>query len=274
MTANLPSFKKPPLTEVYLSIQFAPLQGLDIPQLGACWHLFKERFPKYERHEQLARTIEREGIKNIASSLNLALQIITPIPRLWFINEDGKELVQIQNDRFIRNWRKIHEDNIYPRYENHIRPKFIEDFLLFKGFLEKERIGGISIDQCEISYINHIKPNKYWKSHDQLDQVFNIWSGKKNKISGLSFEDANINARFKILDNKSEFLGRLHINIQPVFSKEGSPIFLLTISSRGCPLNKSDEGILEFMNKGREHIVNTFAEITTTHMHEIWEREL
>jgi hypothetical protein len=48
------------------------------------------------------------------------------MPRFWFVNEVGTELLQFQLDRFVHNWRKTGEGIEYPRYER-IRKKAPRD---------------------------------------------------------------------------------------------------------------------------------------------------
>ena len=50
-----------------------------------------------------------------------------PAPRFWFVNESGNELVQVQRDRFIRNWRKTEGQPGYPSYDN-LREAFADDW--------------------------------------------------------------------------------------------------------------------------------------------------
>jgi len=42
---------------------------------------------------------------------------------------------------------------------------------------------------------------------------------------------------------------------------------------RGRPLGEGVEGILKFMDFGREKIVRAFSDITTEKMHVLWGRE-
>jgi hypothetical protein len=47
---------------------------------------------------------------------------VPPIPRLSFANEQGNEMIQVQNDRFIKNWRKEGDGEQYPHYEKPFGP--------------------------------------------------------------------------------------------------------------------------------------------------------
>ena len=32
------------------------------------------------------------------------------MPRIGFVNDEGSEMIQVQNDRFIKNWREVETD--------------------------------------------------------------------------------------------------------------------------------------------------------------------
>jgi uncharacterized protein (TIGR04255 family) len=57
-----------------------------------------------------------------------------PMPRLWFTSEDGHQLVQVQHDLFILNWRKLDPPADYPRYER-LRQRLIDEIGVFEEFL-------------------------------------------------------------------------------------------------------------------------------------------
>jgi len=64
-------------------------------------------------------------------------------------------LIQLQNNRFFYNWRKMHADEPYPRYGSVVK-KFKANLELFQRFLEEEKLGPFSPTECELTYINHI----------------------------------------------------------------------------------------------------------------------
>ena len=50
-------------------------------------------------------------------------------------------MIQVQNDRFIKNWRKEGESHLYPHYNKTIRPHFDRDYGIFLAFLKKNQLG-------------------------------------------------------------------------------------------------------------------------------------
>jgi hypothetical protein len=80
-------------------------------------------------------------------------------------------------------------------------------------------------------------------------------------------------ARYVIPDENGAPLGRLHIRTKSGFQVSGGqPIIVLELTARGQPLGEGINGVLPFLDVGREWIVRGFASITTPEMHELWER--
>jgi len=88
---------------------------------------------------------------------NLRIELVQDVqhPRLWFLNEDGSELVQFQRDRLVHNWRRTTPEEPYPHYEN-LRPAFERDLHDLVSFLEEQGLPPVSPVQCELTYVNPI----------------------------------------------------------------------------------------------------------------------
>lgn len=269
---GLPSFDNPPLIEVALAVHFDPLPKLIIPQLGSLSTEFRDRFPNVEQHAPLETVVERLGVRSgPRPTISFQLSENPPLPRLWFVDEKGNELIQVQSDFFGRNWRKINESEKYPRYENGIRPGFIKDWKIFEKYVGLGDLGPIKPNQCSVTYVNHIVSGDVWHAHKDVATVFRVWENNNENSYPLELEDAKFALRYVIPSQQNEFIGRLHISVEPAFSKQDDkPIFVLTLTCRGKPLDKGLDGILSFMDLGRRHIVNSFDAITTKEMHEIW----
>lgn len=268
----LPEFDNPPVVEVALSVQFEALANLRTPQIGLLWQQFRDRFPKTEEHPPLDSVFERFGVPPTPKGV-VRFQMLTapPVPRCWFLNADGTELVQVQQDRFVHNWRKVGDQNTYPRYER-VRQTFESELSRFGEFLSREQVGELNPNQCEITYVNHIASGEGWTNHGQLDDVLSLFSPQYTDKFQPTPEDAKVSVKF-VIPNGSEPLGRLHVAVEPVFrSADDAPLFALTLTARGRPVAPGVAGVLGFMDTGREWIVRTFASITTPRMHQIWRR--
>jgi hypothetical protein len=268
---NLPDFRKPPVRETVLSLQFEPIEEMTAAHVGLLWQRFRKRLPFVEEHPPLPAVVEKFGLL-VAPEVEVTIGEKPPVPRMWFLNTDKTELIQVQVDRFIRNWRKVQGEEIYPRYEK-IRARFADEVAAFQQFLADERFPGLSITQCEVTYINHIEPAGIWEHHGQIGRVLKSWLD----LPGFAFlpaaEDGAVRLRFLIPGDGGTPVGRLHLSLQPARKKEdNSLIFSMNLTARGAPLAPNIDGAFAFFDLGREWIVRGFADLTTPEMHRAWER--
>ncbi len=280
-TEKLPKFERPPVVEVALSAQFQPLAKFTVAHLGLLWKRFSSRFPNVEQQPPIPHFVERTGVRVQAPQVQFEMLRSGDLtPRLWMLNEVGTELIQVQADRFIRNWRK-HQDPTatYPQYEKHLRPQFEQDYLSFQRFVSEEGLGELVVDQCEVTYINHISRDGVWTDHSQLDRVFIGWSGSYANVVGLPAEHVAVRAAHVLSHDASDFVGRLHVQVDSGFKPSPvsgdtstEPVFNLQLVARGRPLGEGTQGVLSFLDAGHRAIVTTFANMTTPAMHNAWKR--
>jgi uncharacterized protein (TIGR04255 family) len=229
------------------------------------WNEVHGRFPKTEERIELQPAVERQTeLSPPGVGIQLEALEAPPTPRFWFANENGTELIQLQRDRFIKNWRKIGEGDKYPRYE-HVREGFERDFSKFREFTSRYNLGTIRINQCEVTYINHIVAGEGWETHADISKVFTVWQQPTTHFPG-SAQDVTFHARFPIFGHDGAFFGRLHATVQPVVRlTDGTPMFVLDLTARG----QMEDGT-EFFDLGRDWIVRSFKELTTPEMHQVW----
>ena len=265
--ADLPDFTHPPVVETVLSVQFEPLLLPKTAHFGLYWNQIRARFPQTAEQGELPSVVEKEtGVPALPIDIQLQTLNAPPTPRFWFFNDSGTELIQVQRDRFIKNWRKVGEHDQYPRYEQ-VRQGFDRDFAEFTSFIASHDLGRILVNQCEVTYINHIVAGESWQSHADIDKVFAVCNQTQGPIPGRA-EGVAIRARYPIHDDAGRFCGRLHASIQSVQRlSDGSPMFLLELTARGQIGDAT-----QFFDLGREWIVKAFAKLTTEEMHNVWGR--
>jgi uncharacterized protein (TIGR04255 family) len=276
MTENeigLPEFENPPVVEVALSVQFESLPKFRTPQVGLLWREFRDRFPSTEEHPPIEAVIERFGTAPSPRAIPRIEVLPAPrVPRCWFLNEASTELIQVQQDRFVHNWRKVGDGDTYPRFD-HLKKTFEAELRRFELFLSTYELGTLNPNQCEVTYVNQIDSGRVWTNHGQLGEVLTLFSARYTDDFSPALEDARLSARFIILNDQGHSIGRLHVAAEPVFrSADDSPMFTLTLTARGRPLGSDNSGVLNFLSVGREWIVRTFASITTAEMHTVWKR--
>lgn len=266
---DLPDFRKPPVVETVLSLQFEPIAELTTAHIGLLWQRFRGRLPLVEEHPPLPPVSEKFGPPS-ALQAEVTIEERPPIPRVWFLNDSKTELIQVQPDRFIHNWRKMGGMEPYPRYET-IRESFRSEVAILEGFLSDENLGILAVNQCEVTYVNHVEPMSVWQRHGELGKAISV------RLTSTSIlpnpEDLGVRLRFVIPNEGGEPIGRLHVAVQPAWKKsDGSPILTLNLTARGSPIGAGIEGAFEFFDLGRRWIVNGFADLTTAEMHRAWER--
>lgn len=277
MTAQQPlvTYARPPLTEVVIGVQFERLDKLDAAHLGLLWDKFRSRFPRTEQKPPLDSAIERVGLRGPLAEPRL--ELLTEFrQRLWFLSDTGDELVQVQDDRFIRNWRRQPgEHSLYPRF-GELEPRFIDDMAVFTAFLEAEKLGSVDANQCEVTYVNIIARTDHWSSHSDLSKVFRGWSSEFATAVDWPMEAVQARTAHILNDARGEFVGRLHVAIEPAFAApvgtSAEPVFRLVLTARGRPLGPGMSGIQAFLDLGHRAVVMSFDKMVTVDMQSAWGR--
>ncbi len=260
-------FERPPVIETVFDIQFHPLQGWEIPFFGLFWATIRDRYPKFKVVPPLGTQIEdaSKPLPPLGVLVNLSAGLLPT--RCWFFNEPETQLIQVQSDRFILNWKRGLIDARYPHYEN-IQPLLEREWQHFCEFVGTNTLGKIEIRQCEITYINHIDVGIGWKDYGELDAVLTIWSG--NKPGGIlpTPDNASVAIRYRLPDS----MGRLHVLAEPAVRNEDNQETLqLTMIARGTPASSEPKNVFDWFDHAQGFVREAFVDLTTERMHAIWE---
>ncbi|WP_316191650.1 MULTISPECIES: TIGR04255 family protein [unclassified Bradyrhizobium] len=270
---KLPTFGKPPVDEVYLSIQFASLAKFKSAHIGMFWEEIRHSFPEVTEQAPINPVFETFGGIRFGSQPPALQFLASPLmPRYWFERPGEPALLQLQQDRILRNWRQSPErSREYPRYEA-IRSAFEKDVAGFQDWLNDEELGAVVPNQCEVSYINGIRMPDGSNPHTQLHRISNVWSETLALPGDQKLEQANVQLT-SVFEIDGRPAGRVYTNFQPGFSMiTEEPVVKLEIIARGKPLEGTIPSAFEFLDRARAEIVTTFASITTSEMHKFWER--
>src|SRR5262249_28360469 len=237
------------------------MRGLALAPLRERW---RDRYPKIEEQPALPPIVE--GEPSIVPQL---LFNVVPLPstRQWFLNESGTQLVQIQPDRLITNWRAGDQPAEYPRYR-HMRATFESRFNDLAQFTAEENLGVLEITQAEVSYVNVIKvaPDEF----GHIGMFMRAWSGTSDTRLGEP-EQARMTLVF-LIHGVGQPPVRLYAEVNPAQGPSGERVLFLTLTARGNPGGKSLEESLKFMDEVRERLVYAFVDLTTDSMQELWGR--
>jgi uncharacterized protein (TIGR04255 family) len=270
---DLPNFTDPPLNEVILSIQFATLNNLKSAHIGLLWERVRSEYPSITEQAPIQTVFETFGIPSQAPPL---LQIQTflapPLPRYWFERPGFPDLLQIQHDRILHNWRQQSDNSrIYPRYEA-VKKVFEEEINLFQQWLADEKIGELRPNQCEVTYINIINLPEGAALGSCLDRITPMWDAEFSETPPSELERVRVEMAF-LFSQDEKPAGRVYANFTPAFRQsDRTPVVQLEITARGRPKGETVAEALAFLDIEREQVVRTFASITTTEMHELWGR--
>jgi uncharacterized protein (TIGR04255 family) len=264
----LPKFDKPPVVEMVLGIEFAELFQLGIPHFGLFWSQIRDEYHQCSANPPLASQIETFGGQGQQEiTLNFPL-VGPPNVRCWYWNKAQTWLIQVQRDRFIQNWRKTPADNVYPRFSK-ARQRFELEYKRFQKFIASESIGNLQVRQCEVTYYNHIEPEKSQEALSGLNEIIPCWSGTSSEDFLPPPEVVSINTSYVISENR----GRLYLSLQPVFRhSDAKEILQLTVTAKVIPASSELAEALNAFDLGHEWAVKGFTDFTTARMHSIWER--
>ena len=242
-------YKKPPVTEVVSGLVLEPVPKLKVAHLGAFWPRIMSEFPECEHAIPLG--LEESIARDLASGS-------IPLPRLWFINKNQDELVQLQRDRFYFNWREGPNRSQYSTYDEIYR-KFSQHWTLYREFLAEMGIG-LAIRECELTYVNHISHEAGWTAMSDIDKVMGRMTWQSSKDGFLPApRSVNWQALFDLPADK----GRLSIKLQPAFRGEKKEqILLFELSAKGIGSDRSDKGVDDWFETAHEWIVKGFEELT------------
>jgi uncharacterized protein (TIGR04255 family) len=265
---TLPDFTNPPVEETALSIQFAPIPKFGAPHFGLYWAQIRGEFERFEVQAPVANVTEQFD-PSVRQRPQVGLQFLpAPDLRCWFLDKSGNRLIQIQRDRFIHNWRRVTGTETYPRYPK-TRETLQAQWIRFLSFLKSEDLGSPEVNQCEITYVNHIEYGSGWRDYGELNKVVAPWSGQQSGEFLPHPERATMEMHYLL----PEKLGRLHISLVPVIrARDMQEVLQMSLIARGAPKSSNVEDILSWMDLGREWVVKGFSDITTQTMHTIWGR--
>jgi len=255
-----------------LSIQFATLENLKSVHVGLLWQRFRSAYPDVSEKAPINAVFETFGAPAQSRPAVQFEQFLSPpMPRYWFEKSGTPDLLQLQQDRIIHNWRKREDDPTYPRYET-LRDRFRTEVDQFVAWLSEEQIGEVRPNQCEVTYVNIIQTPGAEKLHDRLEQITPLWTGRLSEPLNADFDDAQVRMRFR-LKTDEKAIGRVHVTFLPaVRQADLGEVIKLEITARGRPATESVNSAFDFFDIGRRAVVETFAAVTTLSMHNFWER--
>ena len=234
---------QPPVIEVACGVVFRQLTRLKIPHYGRMWTDFLSDLPKCEHAIPIAEAVDP------------VTQL--PLPRVWFIGESENDLVQLQSDRLIFNWRKIRAEDRYPGHDSVLR-RFRNYLVPFGAFLKQHGVGDLEDLTCELRYINHVPHT--------------------DSATGV---DRNLALRFNWITEASRGMewqvtlpqdfGSLRVKaIKATRKSDSQPIFVVELVASGAPKDCTLlEAVFPWFDAAHSAIFETFQRLVPDSFEEI-----
>jgi len=193
---------------------------------------------------------------------------------MWLISTDGNWIIQIQRDRFLHNWRKVRNEDVYPRYSE-IAAAFRQRLSAFRGFLAGAGIEPFTPMQYEMTYVNQIPKGEGWESLADLTKVLPDFQWRPRDARPDPFLPSPIGLNYRLQFDLPDETGRLHVVLGPgKRATDNHPSLNLELTVRGFPGDSSEDAMKAWFDQARNWIVRGFTDITAIEMQdEIWGRE-
>ena len=218
MKPQIIAFENPPVNEVVVSTYFnPPLSDFRNEHIGLFWGRIKDEF--LEVSQQIPVGIGAEIFADELSSM----------PRYWFITQNGINLIQIQQNAFMFNWRRRDEE--YPRFHRNIKPTFDKYYGIFNEFVRTQiNDTDLTIDRCELVYINTLEAFEFWTGPQDTTNVIPSFS-----ILDLGIGDAEAQGFYCNYIYTVQTDLQINIGIRAVTNAQqpGSPVLLFEIRAIG-----------------------------------------
>lgn len=262
-------FDQPPIAESVISVQFAPLQ-VPMLRLGDAWSRFKDRYPNIEEKPELETAIERfGGVFEFLQPLRIEFADM-PRLRFWFLSGNGSELIQLQQNRFVRNWRRTDDGMRYPSYAT-LRQDFLRDWIEFQSFARQELNKETALTQVEITYVNAIGVDQVAGLSDVLSFVSPDFMSRP---MASNLESSDVVLRFVLKDGHGASWGRLHVEFgKGVELMNGKQVWRFNLTARGLVRDSTLEHLTSMLDSCHTEAVQAFANLTTPMIQEKWGRK-
>src|SRR5690242_20146090 len=110
LPAKSMDLKKPPVVETALGCYFSPIDKWNVLHFGVLWTKFRAKYPHVEVPPPVGQQVALPVSVHWAPG-----DVLIPI-RALFTDVQKTQLVQLQTDLFLHNWRKTESADQYEHY--------------------------------------------------------------------------------------------------------------------------------------------------------------
>lgn len=245
------TFDAPPLSEVVMGITFVPRDDFLVPYFGSFWEMIRKQFP-VTRHA--APLVEQNEVPFGAEGYYL--------PRVWFLSEDETTIIQLQQNRFLFNWREVKDKaNPYVRYER-LRNDFLELWARYSDFVEKQTGQALQPIRYELTYINFMAESEESDSFTLAKRTFRSFALPSSEGEAPQIFNCQLKSEL------AKDLGSLSVGAGTANTNDGRKGLRLELSVRSK--NGEENPFVSWADNAHDVIVSSFKDMTTAEMHAVW----
>lgn len=266
MSADLPRYSNPPVVETVISVQFAPLVGYSSAFAGRFWglHLGQE-WTKSTEAPRIADQFERFDDEALWTPVTLVMMQPGQPNRAQFTSANDDRMIQVQDSRFILNWRK-QPDRAYPTYQT-LLAEFVALFGKFSTFASEAGLGNIEPNGWELTYVNSIPRGELWNSPSDFSKI--VPSLSAIRAAGCNLETMSADWRYTIPNER----GRLYASLRHIRIADKTEALLIQLVTRGGINPEKQQSLKEGLELGHQATARCFAALTSSEAQARWGKE-
>jgi len=273
--ASNPTYAKPPMVETVIGVQFPEISGFRAAHFGLYWDTIRKDFPTATDQPRLEPNRERFPRLPAIPVPRFQIMQRTPADRVWFTAESAAELIQLQPDRFLFNWRRRGRNGEYPTYKSNSET-FFKEFARFREFCIAQKLDEPVPELCEVTYVNHIEPEEDESAIDLAGKVFSGLRWKTSEGFLPTPESLTFNRAFVIAHNEKP-IGRLYAEASIAMRRQGpGPREFVLFNLTARVIHRADEWqeLADSVQHAHDWVVRGFADLTDPQIQkERWERK-
>lgn len=260
----LPNYENPPVVEVVLGVQFEEIPKFLSVHLGSFWECLRSDYSEVEDKPPLPSVFEDRPSREPS----LEVMDLPPLRRAFLVHSSKNYLLQVQPTRFLHNWRKLKSTDAYPRFVT-AEERFLNNWKIFREFVEQSKLGPIKANQYELTYINHIfaEGRGFPQAIHEYSHIFS-WSKERPDFFLPGPASLGMDIKFRLPEKR----GVLHVSLKHGKRlSDKTEVLILELTARG-PAQGDASDMKSWFSIAHEWIVRGFTDLTTATAHERWGR--
>lgn len=250
-------FENPPVVETAIGVQFPELPEFRAGHFGLYWETIKERFKRIEDKPRLPEVMESFPRRLPLGEMEFRVSQAVGAQRAWYVADDETQLIQLQPNRFLFNWRG-RSGQKYPSYDGNSEV-FLREFEAFRLFCERQGMEQPVPQLCEVTYVNHIVPEAGESAIELFGRV--LCGLRWESVDGWlpAPESVSFNRVYVIANNRGRLYAEAAIGVR---LREKQEFVQLHLTARVNCNSGGRSDFVESLRLAHDWIVNGFVSMT------------